>query len=152
MVTGALPAPSGLTSSETQPASSAHKTQAHSPKSGSNHVISRPEAQILDHVGSSRILSFVDTDGRLSSDRAHGRTTEKNFMWSTFYFSALFIRLNLYKVRKTLVCIDFKRDDVMFSMFCMVPNALIEMLKQFPSGPTFILAFKLTFSGSGIPR
>lgn len=50
-------------------------------------------------------------------------------MWSTFYFSALFIRLKLYKMRKTLICTDFKRDDVVFSMYCMVLNGLIEMLK-----------------------
>lgn len=72
-------------------------------------------------------------------------------MWSTFYFSALFIRLKLYKVRKTLICIDFKRDNVVFSMYCMVPNGLIEMLKQFPRSPSFILPFKLTLSGTRMP-
>lgn len=66
-------------------------------------------------------------------------------MWSTFYFSALFIKLKLYKVRKTLICIDFNRDDV-FSMYSVFLNGLIEMLKQYSCSSGFILAPEQTSS------
>lgn len=56
-------------------------------------------------------------------------------MWSTFYFSALFIRLKLFKVRQRLICIDCNPVSQMcgerhcFLMCCLVPDSLIEMIK-----------------------
>lgn len=55
-------------------------------------------------------------------------------MWSTFYFSALFIRLKLFKMRHSFVSTvtPFHRwcgERHCFLMCCLVPDSLIEMIK-----------------------